>query len=337
MQDAQIKYYCITKNDWQNALLQFTESHSVYAPFQNEDNIDYDLIDANNVGQIIYNTPKPVTPLKLFFSPVKQNVVIGSSEKPRIIMGVPACDLVALDLLDAIYMETEMIDTSYQSSRDNTLLIGSDCYSFQVNCHCTAYNINPYPEKNCDVVLSGIENQIYLTPLNKKGEDFLSSLNEIHHLKECIKKDVESIKLKRLYITDELRKNHKNLPNLEKSEALINKSEYWFWKKHSDACVSCGACASICPTCTCFLLIDRPDFEKIRQLDACQYPGFGKIAAGEDPLKELSIRFKNRYLCKYVWKPNRYKVQACTGCGRCIEACIGKINKNKILEELASL
>ena len=118
------------------------------------------------------------------------------------------------------------------------------------------------------------------------------------------------------------------------SPLKINGSGEEIWIKHSRTCVSCGACATICPTCTCFLLIDRPDFDKIRQLDACQYPGFEKIAAGEDPLLKRHARFRNRYLCKYVWKPEKFKAQACTGCGRCIDCCIGNINKNKIFTEI---
>jgi len=70
-------------------------------------------------------------------------------------------------------------------------------------------------------------------------------------------------------------------------------------------------------------------------MDACQYPGFERVAGGEDALHDISIRFRNRYMCKYVWKPEKYKSLACTGCGRCIEACIGKINKNELFTELA--
>ena len=44
---------------------------------------------------------------------------------------------------------------------------------------------------------------------------------------------------------------------------------------------------TICPTCTCFLLIDKPGFEKVKQMDACQYPGFERVAGGEDALFEL--------------------------------------------------
>jgi sulfhydrogenase subunit beta (sulfur reductase) len=69
-------------------------------------------------------------------------------------------------------------------------------------------------------------------------------------------------------------------------------------------------------------------------MDACQYPGFERVAGGEDALFELHKRFRNRYMCKYVWKPEKFNSLACTGCGRCIEACIGKINKNELFIEL---
>jgi len=124
------------------------------------------------------------------------------------------------------------------------------------------------------------------------------------------------------------------MPGTEKTGTKIRESGKEIWKKYSSKCVSCGACSAICPTCTCFLLIDRPGFEKVKQLDTCQYPAFERVAGGEDPLKELSIRFKNRYMCKYVWKPERLNAIACTGCGRCIEACISKINKNELIMEL---
>jgi ferredoxin len=128
---------------------------------------------------------------------------------------------------------------------------------------------------------------------------------------------------------------NKDLPDYETTGKLIKEGKTIIWEKHSVRCVSCGACTTACPTCTCFLLIDKPGFEKVKQLDTCQYPGFERVAGGEDSLHDLHVRFRNRYMCKYVWKPEKFKSLACTGCGRCIEGCIGKINKNEIFRELA--
>jgi ferredoxin len=124
------------------------------------------------------------------------------------------------------------------------------------------------------------------------------------------------------------------LPDYQRTGELVNQAGEKIWERYSADCVSCGACSAICPTCSCFLLVDRPGFEKVRQLDTCQYPGFERVAGGEDPLKELAERFRNRYMCKYVWKPEMYQGKACTGCGRCIDCCIGQINKNELLASL---
>ncbi|MBN1949382.1 MAG: 4Fe-4S dicluster domain-containing protein, partial [Candidatus Cloacimonetes bacterium] len=90
------------------------------------------------------------------------------------------------------------------------------------------------------------------------------------------------------------------------------------------------------PTCHCFLLIDRENFEKVKNWDTCQYPAFGRVAAGEDPLHKLFKRLRNRYLCKFVHKPAMFGELACTGCGRCIDACIAGINKNEVLIDVCS-
>jgi ferredoxin len=132
-----------------------------------------------------------------------------------------------------------------------------------------------------------------------------------------------------------LRRANHDLPGYKRTGELVRDAGREGWKKYSKNCVSCGACTTICPTCSCFTLIDKPGFHKVKQMDACQYPGFERVAGGEDSLKELPSRFRNRYMCKYVWKPLRFKSLACTGCGRCIEACIGRINKNEIFLEMA--
>ena len=135
---------------------------------------------------------------------------------------------------------------------------------------------------------------------------------------------------------DQLKKENNKLPDYKETGKLVLHSENGTWEKFASSCVSCGACSAICPTCSCFLLIDKPGFEKVRQLDTCQYPGFERVAGGEDALGALSERFRNRYMCKYVWKPEKYQLPACTGCGRCIETCIGHINKNELFVELSN-
>jgi len=329
--------YLISKPDWDQYLYEIITGYDVYAPLLTEKNQDYHFIQKDNVSQIVYNTPKPTTPLKTFFLPVKENVVIEKKQaRSRIIMGIPSCDLAGLGILDEIYLAEPYFDIVYQKNRDNTLLIGTDCFEILEHCHCTSYGINPYPEKYHDISLALVDEEVYLTVQSEKGETFLKKTDHNGFTREISDKEFEKVLEKRKKIKLQLDDKNKHLPEYSKTTELVKNAKRDIWEKYAKNCVSCGACAAICPTCTCFLLVDRPGFEKVRQLDACQYPAFMRIAAGEDPLAQRHIRFRNRYLCKYLWKPEKYGSTACTGCGRCIEACIGNINKNELFIELTT-
>lgn len=329
--------FSISLTDWQKFLHFIFKEFNVYAPIETCGIIDYHIISSNNYESICYNRPKPVTPLKFFFLPVRENVVKDSkSDKTNMILGIPSCDLEALNILDEIYLNEYYTDPYYKNKRENTILIGTDCYNILKNCHCNAYGVKPFPTSKDDISLSLLDDRIYLFINNDKVKSLVAQLKKQAEIRYSTNIDYDRIDAKRKNIETLLKKQNSTLPDYYETGELIKKSDNPIWDDYSKTCVSCGACATACPTCTCFLLIDKPGFEKVRQLDACQYPGFERIAAGEDPLNKRPIRFRNRYLCKYVWKPSKFNSVACTGCGRCIDSCIGKINKNELFQELAN-
>jgi ferredoxin len=326
--------HLLNRGNWEEAVEGLIDEFRLYAPVNLWGHMDYTRINPGNIKQIIYNNPRPITPLKTFFLPVKQNVSKQPAAEKMIIMGIPSCDLRALDLLDAIYLDEKLTDPVYKKRRENAVLIGSDCHQSLDTCHCTSYGINPFPESNYDILLNLIGENIVLEARTEKGRELLEKMFtgiETTAPGEDIMQEIRTIREKTV---SGLNIRNEKLPGYETTGNLIRETNGTVWKKYARDCVSCGACAAGCPTCTCFQLIDRPGFEKIRNLDTCQYPGFERVAAGEDPLKPIADRFKNRYMCKYVWKPARYKAVACTGCGRCIDACIGRINKNELIVEL---
>jgi len=322
----------IKKQAWHDFLASLINAYQIYAPIQKFTTLDYQAVVIQDLPNIIYNLPKPITPLKVFFLPVKENVTSELADsKPSIIIGCPACDLQALDILDEIYLKTPFTDTFYQRKREHTVLIGTDCHAAQEHCHCTSYGVEPVPDKHADILLSVMEDDVIIKIKSPKGKALIDNLLTT---KAPSNELINQLTTLRKTVIHQLHEDHQQLPDYEKTGELIKNSKNTIWENYSKTCVSCGACATICPTCTCFLLVDRPGFEKVRQMDACQLPGFARIAAGEDALGTKSTRFKNRYLCKYVWKPEKFISIACTGCGRCIETCIGNINKNELFKEL---
>jgi len=329
-----MKYYSIRKEEWDKKLEKLILSHTVFASVNNEFGQDYELLRSPDIPNILYNKPKPTTSLKSFFLPVKENVTSErDSQKPRIIMGIPNCDIEGLNLLDEIYLDKDFTDIFYGDRRNGTLLISSDCFSIQEHCHCMSYDIKPFATRTADLAIALIDSSIIFRTVTDKGEEFITNISGVDPVNDS--NFIDSILSKQKETEELLIKSNKDLPEYNTTGRLINSAKEEIWNKYSSDCVSCGACTTICPTCTCFLLIDKPGFEKVKQLDACQYPGFERVAGGEDALKELSHRFRNRYMCKYSWKPKFFKSIACTGCGRCIEACIGRINKNELFKELA--
>lgn len=327
-------YRCITKEEWDNTVEHLLLSYTIFAGVKNDYGLDYELIGPADIPKISYNKPKPATPLKSFFLPVKENVTSErAEEKPRIIMGIPNCDIEGLALLDEMYLDAEYNDIFYRTRRENTILIANDCFGIQEHCHCLSYNIKPYTEKNADLAVISISGMIVLRVLSAKGEELLKEIPALQSVDD--KNLFSAIGKEHLETENLLSALNDGLPDYKKTCELSTKARSGIWEKYSARCVSCGACTTICPTCTCFLLIDKPGFEKVKQMDTCQYPGFERVAGGEDALFELHNRFKNRYMCKYCWKPMKFTSSVCTGCGRCIEACLGNINKNELFMELA--
>jgi ferredoxin len=326
-------YISIKKEDWHRSLENLLTSHDIFVPVKDEYSLDYEPFRLDQAENIAYNTPKPATPLKNFFLPVMENVTSARNNgRPRIIIGAPNCDIEALGLLDEIYLDEAFADPFYRNRRKSTILVSSDCFSVNEHCHCTSYGVRPYTTEKSDMALLSDGDEIFLRVISEKGEDLVrqllsaSGVNDPERLLFADSRHMETEAL--------LAERNIGLPDYIATGEIVQRAGDHIWIKYASKCVSCGACTTICPTCSCFLLIDKPDFEKVKQNDACQYPGFQRVAGGEDALFELPNRFRNRYMCKYVWKPQKFRSLACTGCGRCIEACIGSINKNELFMEL---
>jgi sulfhydrogenase subunit beta (sulfur reductase) len=76
-------------------------------------------------------------------------------------------------------------------------------------------------------------------------------------------------------------------------------------------------------------------FIRARTWDGCQYKNFTRVAGGANPLMLRKQRLRNRYIKKFDFFSVNLGMYACTGCGRCIENCIAKIDLREIFRTLA--
>lgn len=271
---------------------------------------------------------RAVLPIKYFFYSPQENLV-EKKKKPAIIFGARGCDIRGLNLLKKIYLE-EPQDPYF---RGDILIFSADCTSFHSNCFCTLLGDKPWPEGDFDLNFSPFEEGVLVEIGSGRGGKI--SQNHSDFFKEAKDFQEKEVKLRRLEIAEKLKKhNEDKILNLEELKEKIKENKSIF-EEYGKSCVSCSACTNICPACFCFFLSEG-DENKIRYMDSCQLKGYARVAGGANPRKELIQRFKNRFNCKFIYRPEMQGLKGCTGCGRCIDACQGKINFKEVILKVNS-
>ena len=109
------------------------------------------------------------------------------------------------------------------------------------------------------------------------------------------------------------------------------------WASLSEACLGCGTCTFVCPTCQCYDIRDYDTghgIQRFRCWDSCMYSDFTLMAGGQPRLTQKE-RFRQRFMHKLVYFPaNNNGEYGCVGCGRCLSKCPISMNIVKVAKSL---
>ena len=307
--------------------------------------LDYHIApaEASGSGAWKFSAVRAVEPLKSLLFAARQDVGSAEAENgpvPQVIVGAKACDLSSLRILDHVFLEGNFEDPDYKARRENLLIISGDCTDARDVCFCTFVGSKPYPESGFDLNLSPVSGG-YVAQV---GSDKGTKLVELNSgLFKAAKQDqISQRDENRAAITDKVAQQVKagGLTFQDRLDKLVGQKEpdVELWDRNASTCVECGACNFICPTCHCFLLSDLEDrtgFKRFRNWDSCQYKNFARVAGGANQRPRRAQRLHTRFEKKFRFFPDRVGQFACTGCGRCVEACLGKIDMREVLKELA--
>jgi sulfhydrogenase subunit beta (sulfur reductase) len=227
--------------------------------------------------------------------------------RPRVVVGMHACDAAALRYLDRVFLESGHKDGLYEAERNRTTIVGYRCDEMKPSCHCTNRGFSPDETAGMDAVLSRTDDGYLVRALSDKGAKLLAS-----KLLEDTDRQPEQ---------KEWRKGEYPVPTPDELMALYDDD---FWVEASDICLTCGACTFACPTCSCFLVADEKfegKGERVTCWDTCQFLSYSREASGHNPRKTNAARLRNRTLDKFAYRHRRYGMNACIGCGRCVLIC----------------
>ncbi|MEO0294231.1 MAG: 4Fe-4S dicluster domain-containing protein [candidate division WOR-3 bacterium] len=266
--------------------------------------------------------------------PSEKWIDIGEKGEKEVLLGIKACDLNSFYMIDKVFLEDSLfVDPFYKKRRESLILISSDCGDSLDSCFCNVLGFSPYPEKGFDINIVELK-EFYLLEIGSKiGEEISKNLS----LNQAGKKELRERDEKRRKVKDKLEKQNREFSKaffyLESiAEQAFDSDSGW---ELGSACVSCGACTNVCPVCYCFTLFDRKgekenNYKRFMVWDSCQFKGFSQMAGGLNPRFSHIDQFKNRYYHKFFRFYKKFGVYKCTGCGRCIDNCLGGIDMREV-------
>ena len=339
-------------DDWLTALVG---KWSVFFPAVVEEQVHWRRLSAEDL-KVTTDGPewglertRASEPVKSFFFSPRERVASFpekmevSDAEPRILFGAKACDVAALEVHRRMFLAGEFKDEFYERRRRNTLIVTADCPTPAETCFCNLVGNHPYApddrKSGSDVVLSVVDGGWLLEAVTEAGEQLLLSAATVDATETQKAARVEA----RRAADARLKKiNPKGWepdppPGKVAGRIVARELDEEFWARHAADCVECYACLMACPTCYCFLLYDKAKeqgMERTKVWDACYVAAYARVGGGANPRAEFIRRFYNRFFCKFSHFKTWQGMYACTGCGRCIAACMGKIDVRKVLLEV---
>ncbi|MDF2519784.1 MAG: Heterodisulfide reductase, cytochrome reductase subunit [Clostridia bacterium] len=250
----------------------------------------------------------------------------------HVYFGVRPCDVYGIRYMDKFFLEGYR-DEFYGRNRAAAIIIAVNCTEAGENCFCSSLGTGPFAEEGYDLLFTPIDSDYIVEAGTEKGRQLvelaksllIEAGGELLAQKDKIKREALSTftnKIKDINVSGVLEKNFDNP----------------LWQELSKDCISCTGCTSLCPTCTCFNVVEESKGSgsgcRVRYWDSCQSDSFTRNAKNHNPRsKEARVRY--RIYDKFEYIEDKFGMKGCTGCGRCINVCPAAINIVEIINKLA--
>ncbi len=326
-----------------NSLNQWLEGiageRRVIAPIEAADQVNYGVWTPDS--KIRLDALRTVKSAKDAFFPQVENMMnfraegknlsvemIDPKAEDFVILGVKACDARSFDILDRVFL-SDPYDPFYAARREHATVVTLACGRPDENCFCVNFGIDPADPKG-DATMWIVDDTLYLRANTEKGEALVKDLEDADDAA------VKAQQAKTREVAEKLPFARLNLKGFD-GDHLMEKFNDPHWAELSRACLGCGTCTFVCPTCQCY---DIRDFDtghgvqRYRCWDSCMYSDFTLMAHGTNRPTQVE-RFRQRFMHKLIYFPsNNEGMYSCVGCGRCLAKCPQNLNIVKVIKAL---
>jgi len=313
--------------------------------------------DQSGQAPVEFNNIRACMPVKEFLFPLRELAAVFPEPwppagepvepkqiKPYAVFGLKDCDLRSLECLDKVFLEADFEDPFYIARREKMFIISSDCFEPGESCFCNTMEGKPYPDHGFDLNISQVSDGFVVEVGSQKGKEFVDGNCEL--FTEPGDDAVAERDRIRAETMEQLQRNNAELKFDTPIRDIMNETfDSDVYDNEAKTCVECQACTRVCPTCHCFYLYDTKQgprfagtkqdyFAKMKMWDSCMRLAYAQVAGGANPRKILGDRLRHRLMHKFVYFLDRYGLQMCIGCGRCVDAEAGDIDIRAVLKKL---
>jgi len=319
------KMQTVLINELKPFLNAIAEQMDLYVPKKTGTHYIYNRYDLSAETCVEFNNIRTCMPVKEFLFPLRELAAVFPEPfepkeiKPFAVFGLKDCDLRSIEVLDKVFTEEEFEDPFYVSRREKMFIISSDCSEPAQSCFCNVLDGRPFAQSGFDLNVSQVKNGFDLFTM--AGDALLAERDK-----------------NRAETQNQLEQNNTDLKfDKPVNEIVENSWDSNVYDQEAKTCVECQACTRVCPTCHCFYLYDtkqRDYFAKMKMWDSCMRLKYAEVAGGANPRKILGDRLRHRFMHKFSYFLDRYGIQMCIGCGRCVDAEAGEVDIRKVLKKL---
>jgi sulfhydrogenase subunit beta (sulfur reductase) len=241
---------------------------------------------------------------------------------PQVFFGAHACDIHALKILDLLFL-SDYPDPYYRRNREQLVVVGFGCWPDE-RCFCESLGTST-ADDGFDLFLTRLDDGFQVVVGTSVGDDIVRANRHLFEpaTRQDTRQYLERLRTRKQAFTLEL--DVTDLPFV-----LELKKDDPVWDELGKKCLCCGSCSMVCPTCSCFNVMDEVLADgggaRKRTWDSCLFRDYAMVAGGHSFRGDRGERVRNRYYHKQEAFVREFGMPSCVGCGRCIDNCPTGIN-----------
>ena len=345
-----MKFISIDKNDWTRGIDKSREKYQLFGPVKDENGclikkLEPDVQPDMGLHESVMSAKSVVFPQteKILNASLDESIEnhhimqrAKTDYSPRAVLGIRPYDAKAMELVKLNFDTKDFKDPYWCDAYEATVFVGLGITKPGPFDFSTSVGTGPFCEDGLDVLLADLDDTYLAKILSPKGEAYTAACGfnaivdekESQALFDILRKEAEKNIVSQVKI-DKL-----------KEKTILELHEADFWDDIAFACINCGTCTYVCPTCWCFDIQDetkQKQASRFRNWDTCMSPLFTRHATGHNPRGTKVQRVRQRFMHKLKYFLDKYDQGImCVGCGRCVKSCPVNIDIREVCHMMNS-